>query len=155
MPSYSFQDVVATIAGPGGNFSLGQGAGIAAEGITVSHTEEKDTISTGADGSVMHSLHAGMTGRIVVRLQKTSPVNALLNQMYHFQRTSAANWGQNIFTVGNVVSGDNDVGTQMAFVKHPDLVYATEANMNEWEFSGYVVPELGAGIPGLTAPVVG
>lgn len=148
--TYSFQDVVATLKGPGGIVQLGQGAGVAAEGITITHTEEKTTTITGSDGQVQHSLHASMTGRIMIRLLKTSPSNALLNALYHSQRGSATTWGQNVLTVNNIASGDNIVGTAMAFVKHPDTVYATEGNVNDWEFVGIINPELGAGVPGLT-----
>jgi len=151
MSTYSFEDVSASITGPGGTFHLGNGAGVAAEGITFTHTEEKDTIVTGADGAIMHSLHAGMTGRITVRLLKTSPTNGMLSTLYNYQRTGgSAYWGQNTFLISNSTLGDQIGGTQMAFVKHPDIVYATEGNINEWEFSGYIVPELGQGIPGLT-----
>lgn len=148
--TYSFQDVSATITGPGGSFSLGNGAGTAAEGITFAHTEDKDTIMTGSDGSIQHSLHAGMTGTITVRLLKASPVNGLLNALYNYQRIGgSALWGKNVVTVGNSVMGDNIGGVYMAFAKHPDIVYATEGNTNEWVFNGYIVPELGQGLVGL------
>lgn len=150
--TYSFQDVAATITGPGGCFGLANGAGTAAEGITFEHTDPKNTILTGSDGSIMHSLHAGMTGTIRVSLLKASPVNGMMAAMYNFQRLGGgAVWGKNIITVGNSVMGDNIAGTYMAFMKHPNVVYATEGNTNEWELGGYVVPELGQGIAGLVA----
>lgn len=146
--TYSFLDVTATLSGPGGSIVLGYGAGVASEGINITHIDEKDTMVTGADGDVMHSLHAGMSGRISVRLLKTSPTNRSLNALFNAQRSGAgANWGQNTLVVGNAASGDNIVGTKMAFVKHPDIVMATEGNVVDWEFIGIVVPELGAGFP--------
>jgi Protein of unknown function (DUF3277) len=151
MATYSFVDTNCILAGPGGVVSMGNGAGAAAEGITFTHTEEKDTVITGADGTIMHSLHASMTGRIIIRLLKTSPTNGILSILYNFQRTGgAAYWGQNTIALSNATLGDIIGGSQMAFVKHPDVVYATEGNVNDWEFSGYIVPELGPGIPGLT-----
>jgi hypothetical protein len=148
--TYSFQDVNATITGPGGNFGLANGAGVSAEGITFAHTDPKDTIVTGADGSIMHSLHAGMTGSITVRLLKASPVNGMLSSLYNYQRIGgSALWGKNVISINNSVQGDNIGGVYMAFAKHPDVVYATEGNMNEWEFTGYIVPELGQGLVGL------
>lgn len=147
--TYSFQDVNANITGPGGSFGLANGA-VAAEGITFAHTDPKDTIVTGADGSIMHSLHAGMTGTITVRLLKSSPVNGQLGAMYNFQRIGgSALWGKNVISINNSVMGDNIGGVFMAFSKHPDVVYATEGNTNEWEFGGYIVPELGQGLVGL------
>lgn len=151
MATYSFTDTRCTLTGPGAVIPLGNGAGVAGEGITFSHTEEKDTVVTGADGTIMHSLHATMTGRIMVRLLKTSPANGLLSQLYNYQRTGGgAYWGQNVISITQGTLGDIIGGTQMAFTKHPDVVYATEGNMNDWEFSGYIVPELGVGIAGLT-----
>ncbi len=151
MATYSFVDTVATLIGPGAAFPLGNGAGVASEGITFTHTDQKDTVVTGADGTIMHSLNASMTGRIIVRLLKTSPTNGLLSALYNFQRTGgAAYWGQNLISISNATLGDIIGATQMAFVKHSDVVYATEGNMLEWEFSGYIVPELGIGVPGLT-----
>lgn len=147
MSTYSFFDVTATLSGPGGSISLGNGAGTAEEGITTSMTEEKDTLTPGADGQIMHSLHASNVGRITVRLLKTSPVNALLSAMYNFQRLSSANWGRNTMVVTDVVRGDVISGSSMAFAKQPDVVYAKEGGTNEWIFSGSVVEQLGAGIP--------
>lgn len=153
--TWSFGDVVSTISGPGGVVSLGQGAGIAAEGLTVTYTEEKDTMTTGADGNVQHSLRAGQSGRISIRVQRASPTNQALSNLYNFQRQFSANWGQNNISVGNAVSGDQQVGTAMAFVKLPDVQYATEAGMIEWEFQGIVETALGAGIAGLASAPLG
>jgi hypothetical protein len=47
-------------------------------------TEAKNTMTVGADGEVMHSLHAGKSGTITVTLLKTSPVNKKLSDV---QRT--------------------------------------------------------------------
>lgn len=147
MGAYSFLDVQAAIVGPGGQFSLGSGAGAAEEGITVSMAEEKGTTTTGADGQIMQSLHAGNTGSVAVRLLKTSPVNALLSQLYNFQRQNSGAWGVNVITVTDVQRGDVVSAVQMAFVKQPDLAYAKDGNTVEWMFRGIVVEELGAGIP--------
>ena len=73
---YSFEDVQATITGPGGTISLGAGAGNAQEGISVEFIDDKDNMLMGADGSGVHSLRASNAARILVRLLKTSPVNA-------------------------------------------------------------------------------
>jgi hypothetical protein len=62
---------------------LGYGSANAEEGITVTMTEAKNTMTIGADGEVMHSLHAGKSGTITVTLLKTSPVNKKLSLMYN------------------------------------------------------------------------
>ena len=86
MAAYSVTNVQASISGPGGTASIGYGAGNAEEGISSAMDEDKVGTVTGADGSLMHSLHASNTGTITVRLLKTSPVNATLDAMYNFQR---------------------------------------------------------------------
>jgi hypothetical protein len=80
--TYSFIDVAASIVGPGGSFSLGYGSGNSEEGISIAMTEEKNTMSIGADGSVMHSLHAGNGGTVTLRFLKTSPTNQMLSVMF-------------------------------------------------------------------------
>ncbi len=135
MATYSFLDTQVAITGPGGSFSMGAGAGAAEEGITVEPTEEFDTMTIGADGQVMHSLHANKGGKVMVKLLKTSPTNSLLAAMLAFQRTSAANHGQNTITIVNTASGDSITCQQTAFAKVPTITYAKEGGMQEWAFN--------------------
>lgn len=145
--TYSFLDVQASIAGPGGTFSLGSGAGAADEGISVAMKEDKNTMTIGADGSPMHSLHAGKGGTFKVRLLKTSPTNAKLSALYNLQTTSSGLHGQNVITISNNISGDTISGIQCAFKKQPDNNYAKEAGTLEWEFDvGIVDQSLGSGL---------
>lgn len=147
MSTYSFLDVNFSLSGPGGSFRLGSGSGAAEEGISVTMTEEKNTMSVGADGKVMHSLHAGKSGKVVVRLLKTSPVNAQLSQMYQLQSQSSALWGRNTMTGNDVSRGDVIACREVAFSKHPDIVYAKDGNTNEWEFmAGFIDQLLGTGV---------
>src|ERR1700690_3265850 len=106
LPTYSFLDVQATITGPGGAFALGSGSANAKEGITVEFIEDKDNMIIGADGSAMHSLIASKGGTATIRLLKTSPVNSQLQQLYAYQQTSSAFWGQNLIRLTNAVTGD-------------------------------------------------
>lgn len=142
MPTYSFMDVSATIAGPGGSFALGYGAGVAEEGITINRTQDKNTLTTGADGTPMNSLHAAKPGEIIIRLQKTSPTNALLMAMYDLQSLSSANWGQNVIVVSNTATGDTTTARFCAFKRAPNLVYATEGGMNEWTMDAGLVDSI-------------
>lgn len=89
---------------------------------------------TGADGSVMHSLHAETSGRCIVRLQKTSPTNALLSAMYDLQTSSASLHGQNVIVCQHKASGDITTATQCAFKRRPNNAYSKEANIIEWEW---------------------
>jgi hypothetical protein len=156
MTTYSFLDVNVTITGPGGAVavatganqtqSLGPGSGNAEEGITVEMTEDKDTMTWGADGTLMHSLHAAVAGRIIVRLLKTSPTNANLSVMYNTQTISSALWGYNTITISDLARGDTITGQQMAFMKFPNVVYAKEGGVMEWTFGGVINQLLGSGV---------
>lgn len=133
--TYSFLDVTAAFEGPGAAFPLaGSGEGNAEEGITVEATEDINTMTVGADGSVMHSLHANKSGMIRVRLLKTAPLNSLLSAAYNFQTASGANHGKNTITIANPVTGDNVTCTGVAFKKATPLTYAKDGQYNDWEF---------------------
>lgn len=148
MSTYSFLDVQASITGPGGSFQIGSGAGAAEEGITVADTEDRNTMTIGADGEGMHSLHAGKSGSVTVRLLKTSPVNAQLEALFNSQSQSSAAWGQNVITINDIARGDVITCRQVAFTKRPDLVYAKAGNANEWTFSAIKIDRvLGSGSP--------
>jgi len=135
MATYSFLDVNASIDGIGGNFQLGSGAGTADEGITIDAIEDKSTMTIGADGTPMHSLHGSTASKVSVKLLKTSPVNAMLMSMYNTQTSSSANHGKNTITVSNAQTGETITLTLVAFTKVPNLVYGKEAGTNEWTFA--------------------
>lgn len=132
--TYSFLDVNAALSGPGGIISLGQGAGNAEEGITITPTNPKNVMQVGADGYGQHSLRADKSGKVTVRLLKTSPTNQLLSAMYAFQTASGATHGQNTLVINDRSRGDVITCQQVAFAKAPDLTYATEAGSQDWEF---------------------
>jgi len=152
MSAYSFLSVQASIIGPGLNAQIGSSSGAAKEGLSLEWEEDKTTVTTGADGSLMQSLRASMTGRMTVRLLKTSPINAVLMNGYNFQRVSAANWGQNIIQITDSARGDVANGRQMSFVRGPNNSWAEEGNILEWSFVGIVNEILGIGIPDLSTP---
>ncbi|MGF6837065.1 hypothetical protein QF001_000932 [Paraburkholderia youngii] len=134
MAAYSFKSVNATLVGPTGSFSLGYGSANAEEGIDIVMAGDKNTMTVGADGEVMHSLHADKSGQITVRLLKTSPLNQKLQATYDAQSLTASLWGQNVITVTNVDSGDITVGRQCAFKKKPDLNYKKDGDVVQWVF---------------------
>ncbi len=144
--AYSFKDCLASIVGPGGAFSLGQDAGVAEGGISIELQSDKDTLVLGADGSPMHSLHAGQGGSITVRLLKVSSTNFLLSTLYAFQSSSSANWGLNTIVISDVSRGDVITCIQCAFKRQPANTYATDGNIIEWAFNaGAIFETLGAG----------
>lgn len=147
MSTYSFLAVQATIVGPGGQIPLGNGAAAAEEGITFAYTEDRNTMTIGADGQGMHSLHAGKSGTVTVRLLKTSPVNAALMAMHNQQVGTPGLHGQNTITVRDTFRGDVAVARQVAFKKAPDLTWAKDGNTNEWTFDAIFIDEtLGTGL---------
>jgi hypothetical protein len=149
MSTYSFLNVVGTLTGPGGAISIGSGSGDAEEGITTEMIEEKDLMTVGADGSIMHSLRASNAARMTVRLLKTSPINAQLSTLYNFQRQASGTWGQNVIVVADTQRGDVLSLTQCAFARQPVITYAKDGNFNEWLFLGALNELLGSGVPDL------
>jgi phosphopantothenoylcysteine synthetase/decarboxylase len=144
--AYSFEDVQATISGPGGTIPLGAGSANAQEGITVEFVDNKNAMTIGADGEGVHSLRATRAARIIVRLLKTSPVNAALNAQFRYQSQSSAFWGQNVINVSNPVTGDDYQAAEVAYEKHPAVTWAQDANYNEWAFNAIKCdPILGVG----------
>lgn len=142
MHTYSFLDVHAAIVGPGGAISLGSGAGNAEEGITIEPTEDINTMTIGADGQPMHSLHADKSGKVTVKLLKTSPINAKLSAMYAFQTSSGANHGQNTLSIANSATSDIITCRAVAFEKAPGITYAKDGGMNEWTFAAGIIDRI-------------
>lgn len=132
---YSFLDVNATLMGPGGFVSLGNGAAAAEEGISVQPSGDISGMQVGADGQGQHSLYADKSGTLTVRLLKTSPTNQLLMNLYNFQTASASTHGQNTLVINDSSRGDVVTATQVAFKKVPDMQFAKDAGMFEWEFA--------------------
>lgn len=132
--TYSFKDIQAAIVGPGGIINLGEGSGAAAEGISIDSAGDINTMTVGADGSGMHSLHSDRSGSVSVRLLKTSPTNALLSLMYNFQTSAGASHGGNTLTIVDSNRGDVITCQQVAFKRAPSLSYAVEGGTVEWMF---------------------
>ncbi|EIY4398278.1 TPA: DUF3277 family protein [Escherichia coli] len=134
MATYSFLDVTASLIGPTGVIDLGQGSANSEEGITQTMGGNKNTMTIGADGEVMHSLHADKSGTITVTLLKTSPVNKKLSLAYNTQSQSSATWGNNVIVIRNTASGDISTARSCAFQKQPDFNNAKEGGTVAWVF---------------------
>ena len=147
MPTYSFLDVHAALTGPGGSVSLSQGEGVAAEGITVEPMEDKNVMTPGADGGLMHSLIASRAATVTIRLLKTNPLNAVLQDMYNYQTQSSLTHGKNEITIRDVIRGDDTSITEAAFMGKPANAYGREGNVLEWKFGGHCDTMLGVGAP--------
>lgn len=134
MSTYSFLDTNATLTCVDATIDLGYGEAIAEEGITFAMAGDKNSMTIGADGEGMHSLHADNSGQVTIRLLKTSPANAKLTDLYNLQKGNTKKWGRNTFTFNHTGSGDNGTATKCAFKKRPDLRYAKAADIVEWVF---------------------
>ncbi|MBZ9939137.1 DUF3277 family protein [Mesorhizobium sp. BR1-1-16] len=150
MAAYSFIDIVGSLIGPGISQSIGAGSGNAEGGIKIPRAEPKNTMTVGADGTGMHSLHAGNHGSISIELLKTAPLNQILSAAYNFQRSSSANWGRNSISVRDPARGDWWTCTQVAFEKVPDIAYAKDGDTLTWVFNAVQIDgALGSGAPEL------
>jgi len=142
--TYSFLDVTASIVGIGLACSMGNEAGASEEGISIEMEGDKTNLTVGADGSYMHSLHAGNAGSVTVRLLKTSPYNAILMAAYNAQRITSAAWGKNVITINQNNSDDSIVCAGCAFTRQPNLDYAQDGGTVTWAFrSGKITGFLG------------
>lgn len=146
MATYSFLNTVCALVGPGGYINLGEGAAVAEEGITINAAEDINEMKVGADGKVMHSLHANKSGEVVIRLQKTSQVNSLLSSLYAIQTASSITHGRNTITLNNLGTGDAVTCQQVAFKKAPDLTYAKDGGTVEWHLDAGVIDRV-LGVP--------
>jgi hypothetical protein len=146
--TYSFENIIAAITGPGGQFPIGgPDTGAAEEGLECTWGEENNTQNIGAAGDVMNSMHASRAGTFTVRLQLVSPVNALLNKLWAFQRSSGGiYWGRNTITVRDVMRGDLYTNSGCAFVRHTTATWPKIGTVRLWEFHvAKVDPYLGSG----------
>jgi hypothetical protein len=149
MPTYSFLDNLVAISGPNGNFNLGgPGSGNSEGGISITMVEDKNTMTIGAGGEGMHSLHAGRGATITTRFLKTSPQNGLLSAMYAADTADGSTHGLNTISIRDLARGDTIVCQQVAFKKFADVTYAKDGGEMTWAFDAIKVDfTLGTGLP--------
>jgi hypothetical protein len=127
---------------------MGAGSGNSEGGITISQTEDRNTMTIGADGSGMHSLHAGKSGTVTVRLLKTAPTNDQMAQMFNLDTSNSSDHGKNTITIRDLVRGDTITCQECAFARFPDITYAKDGGENTWTFHAVRIDyDLGSGIP--------
>jgi hypothetical protein len=147
MAVYAFADTMVAISGPNGAFNLGAGSGNAEGGVSVVMTEDKNTMTVGADGEVMHSLHSGKSGTITIRHLKTSPTEALLSAMYALDTASGRSHGQNTISIRDLARGDVITAREVAFAKFADITFAKDGGEMVWTFhAGKIDFVLGSGL---------
>lgn len=134
MNAYAFQDVTCNMTSPVGTVDLGYGSGSADEGITLNPNGDKNTMTVGADGTAMHSLHSDQSAVVTVRLLQTSSRNQILMAMYNASQVSSLAWGQIGFIVRQHIGGDAHTAIRCAFKKKPDIKYGKDGAIFEWPF---------------------
>ena len=155
LPTYSFLDVYGTMIGPGIVANFGNATGQADEGITIEQTEDKNRMTPGASGEVMHTLIGVDAGRVAIHVLKTSPLNAKLNEAFNLQKNSSLTWGNNTITITNPISNDHITCTQVAFTRRPPNAYGKEPVPIVWEFeAGHIFVALGGNF-GVVGQVLG
>jgi hypothetical protein len=147
--TYAFQDITASLVGPGGSFIIsGPETAAAEEGITITWGEESNTQTIGADGSVMNSMHSARAGTCTFRLMKTSPNNQRIMSLFNYQHQSSAYWGRNTITISDTARGDLYTLVGCAWVRVPTNTYAKVGNVLEYEMHvALISPNLGPGAP--------
>lgn len=134
MSTYSFLDTAVTLTCADATLDLGYGAAVAAEGVEFAMGEDKNVMTMGADGEGMHTLICSNAGQVILRLLKTSPLNAKLSDLYNLQKSNTKKWGRNVISFTHAGSGDSGTAAKCAFKKRPALKYAKDADVVEWSF---------------------
>lgn len=147
MPYYSFANVVAAISGPNGNFDFGFGSGNSEGGISVEPVEDSNSMTIGADGTGMHSLHSGKAAIVTIRLLKTSPTNALFETMMNLDRAGGIGHGSNTITIRDTAQGDLITCQQCAYARPPSVTYAKDGGEMVWTIHSVVTDyDFGSGV---------
>ena len=139
--TYSFGDVQVSFTAPSASFAIA-GNGVADEGVSITMSGPKNVRTVGADGVAMNSLIVSNAGDVSFSLLKESPVNALLNATYRYQKTSSANWGGIVLTIVNPVTGDTTTCSGGAFQKQADLGYQPAGQNLRWTFEFADIEEI-------------
>lgn len=148
--TYSFLNIAGTLVSVGGTVTIGARSGIAQDGATIEYEGDKATMTPGADGAWMHSLHAFSGGSFTLRVLKTAPLNSILSKIYDATTSSSANYGGDTISVRDTVRGDSWTLEGCGIRKFPSTVYAKEGAAFEWVFNcGKITGLLGNGQPSL------
>lgn len=147
--TYSFADIGMSFTGPGLDVTINQSSDIADEGITITPVGPRSEMVTGASGGGLHNLYASTASTVVIRLLRTSPLNAAFSQAYASQTRSSLLHGRNEIMLRDPVRGDFLSLGDVAFQGMPELSYAKSASVIEWTFDALTSKNmiLGSGTP--------
>jgi len=129
--TYSFLDLSGAIAHPdlGAYIFTGQGVG----SVTVALANDKSAHDIAADGAVMVSKIAGLTGMITINCQQTSALHKwLLTAFNALYIAPTDSWAQMTIALRNTSDGTSHVITGASFGKIPDKAYAAQGAQVAW-----------------------
>lgn len=129
--TYSFLDLSGAIAHPdlGAYIFTGQGVG----SVTVALAQDKSAHDIAADGAVMVSKIAGLTGTITINCQQTSALHKwLLTAFNALYIAPTDSWAQMTIALRNTSDGTSHVITGASFGKIPDKAYAAQGAQVAW-----------------------
>ncbi|MCE5304555.1 DUF3277 family protein [bacterium] len=130
--TYSFLDTIIVFAHPDLAIPItvtGEGAG----SISVSMTDNRTSMDTAADGSIMISKIAGNSGSVSINVQQTSLVHKKLLALYNLLILAApSSWATAAMTIKNITDGTGHLCTGVTFQKVPDKSYQKEGQHITW-----------------------
>ena len=136
MYAYSFANIVLNVKGIViDNYAEGD------DDITVEPLVDAATTKVGADGHMVASISANRGCRVVIKLQQTSPGNAVMQRFYNLQLVAGAAFSPLSLGMKDVMLQDVVTATGGLITKQATLKRGAQANDTEWtlEFEHYTV----------------
>lgn len=134
--AYSWNDVVITIAGPGGVLTIGKGTGGADGGVKITQLSDVNVFEQGLGDTGMHHKQETSAKTIEINMLAGSDENLTLRTMYNVQKAGdSAVWGVNVITIKTRLPGSTiGVYNECAFRSLPEVSLANQAAPLVWTF---------------------
>lgn len=128
---YSFSDVSLTLSHP----ALGQVStnGMGMGSLTKTMRTDRSTISVAADGVPVISKIKDASGQIEMQVQQISVLHTTLKKWFNYLvGAPTGEWALMTAVMTSLPTGEQDVFTGGAFLKHPDTSYEASAGNVTW-----------------------
>lgn len=133
MKTYSFQEVEVTLSHPSLGIITTNGLGIGS--VSVNMATDRASASVASDGAVVINKIEDKHGTVELEIQQTSDVHTSLKKWWSYLETASSSEFAKIKTVvTNKSTGEQDICTNGAIVKHPDSQYGAEVGSFTWSF---------------------
>lgn len=146
MVTWSLMNVLASISGPGYTVDL-MGC-VTTDGIQITPNDERNLMTPGGNGCVMHTLRLNKSGRILVNLLTTSATNAELYEMMNYQMSDPTLHGQNVISIKHGTLGDDITAKFVAFVGPPEVTWTADGSARQWAFDAGEIQYTGSTVTG-------